>query len=54
MSDKGVREFVNRYLPSYNAYLPGLYDKGPTTSKPGHLLYVEVDENRALVAADAR
>jgi D-glycerate 3-kinase len=54
MSDKGVRAFVNRYLPAYKAYLPALYKSGPTTSRPGHLLYVEVNENRALVAADAR
>jgi D-glycerate 3-kinase len=54
MSDDGVRAFVNRYLPAYRAYLLALYKSGPATSRQGHLLYVEVDETRALVAADAR
>ena len=54
MSDEGVREFVNRYLPAYEAYLPALYAQGPTTAQKGKLLYVEVDANRALAQAEAR
>ena len=54
MSDEGVREFVNRYLPSYDAYLPALYEKGPANAKPGKVLYIDVNEHRALVAASTK
>ncbi|KAA8540442.1 hypothetical protein F0562_024639 [Nyssa sinensis] len=29
MSDEEVMDFVSRYLPAYNAYLPALYSEGP-------------------------
>jgi D-glycerate 3-kinase len=50
MSDEQVRQFVDRFMPAYRAYLPRLYAQGPTTATPGKLLVVEVDENREPVA----
>ena len=41
-----VRDFVSRYLPAYNAYLPTLYSEGPSGSDPQHLLNIEIDEKR--------
>jgi hypothetical protein len=54
MTDQQVADFVDRYMPAYKAYLPGLYAQGPTTAKPGQLLVVEVDRNRAIVEDEAR
>lgn len=54
MSDEGVTEFVNRYLPAYDTYLPGLYEEGPTTCQKGRTLFIEVDEHRQLIAAEAQ
>lgn len=50
MTDDQVAEFVSRYIPPYEAYLPGLYAHGPTTATPGHTLIIEVDKSRAPVA----
>ena len=41
-----VKDFVSRYLPAYNAYLPTLYSEGPRGSDPKHLIVVEIDEER--------
>ncbi|KAL5056899.1 hypothetical protein RYX36_028503 [Vicia faba] len=46
MSDDEVNDFVSRYLPAYNAYLPTLYSQGPNGSDPQHLLIIEIDEKR--------
>ncbi|KAJ7962932.1 D-glycerate 3-kinase, chloroplastic [Quillaja saponaria] len=46
MSDEEVKDFVSRYLPAYNAYLPTLYSEGPNGSDPDHLLVIEIDEGR--------
>lgn len=46
MSDEEVEDFVSRYLPAYNAYLPTLYTEGPSGSEPEHLLIVDIDEGR--------
>ncbi|GAB2293582.1 hypothetical protein Dimus_027791 [Dionaea muscipula] len=46
MSDDEVLDFVSRYLPAYNAYLPTLYSEGPNGSDPKHLLVVDIDEGR--------
>ncbi|PON58910.1 P-loop containing nucleoside triphosphate hydrolase [Trema orientale] len=46
MSDEEVKDFVSRYLPAYNAYLPTLYSEGPSGSDPKHLLLIEIDEGR--------
>lgn len=29
MTEEEVKDFVNRYMPAYATYLPGLYDHGP-------------------------
>lgn len=50
MTDEQVEAFVDRFMPSYRCYLPGLYSQGPTTAAPGRLLVVEVDESREPVA----
>lgn len=41
-----VMDFVSRYLPAYNAYLPTLYSEGPNGSDPERLLVIEIDEGR--------
>lgn len=41
-----IMDFVSRYLPAYNAYLPALYAQGPNRSDPDHLLVIEIDEGR--------
>ncbi|KNA12066.1 hypothetical protein SOVF_129040 isoform A [Spinacia oleracea] len=46
MTDEEVMDFVSRYLPAYNAYLPSLYAEGPSGSDPNHTLVVEIDEGR--------
>ncbi|KAM1412680.1 hypothetical protein EV2_025806 [Malus domestica] len=46
MSDDEVKDFVSRYLPAYNAYLPTLYSEGPEGSDSKHLIVVEIDEGR--------
>lgn len=46
MTDEEVIDFVNRYMPAYETYLPSLYEKGPTTSREGNCLVIEVDEDR--------
>ncbi|KAL4425715.1 hypothetical protein ABPG75_009731 [Micractinium tetrahymenae] len=51
MTDEQVAAFVDRFMPAYRAYLPGLYAAGPTTARPGRLLVVQVDEGREPVAA---
>lgn len=50
MTDEQIKDFVDRYIPAYKAYLPSLYSEGPTTAQPGSLLVVEVDQQRAPVA----
>lgn len=47
MTDEQVKDFVDRYMPAYRAYLPSLYAQGPTTARAGHTLFVQVDEARA-------
>uniref|UniRef100_A0A7C8Z4X4 Glycerate 3-kinase n=1 Tax=Opuntia streptacantha TaxID=393608 RepID=A0A7C8Z4X4_OPUST len=46
MSDEEVLDFVSRYLPAYNAYLPTLYSEGPNGSDPNRTLMIEIDEGR--------
>ena len=45
-----VADFVDRYMPAYRAYLPGMYKSGPTTGKAGRTLMLEIDENRGLTS----
>eukprot|EP00892_Ulva_mutabilis_P004232 jgi/Ulvmu1/2180/UM013_0025.1 len=49
MSDDEVAVFVRRYMPAYEAYLPALYARGPTTARPGRTLFVRVGESRQLL-----
>ena len=46
-----VKDFVNRYMPAYKAYLPHMYKEGPTTGKDDNVLMFEIDESRGLVHA---
>ncbi|CAA6666318.1 unnamed protein product [Spirodela intermedia] len=50
MSDEEVMDFVSRYLPAYNAYLPVLYSEGPRGMDRDRLLVVEVDDGRNPIA----
>ena len=50
MAAPQVAAFVDRFMPAYRCYLGGLYERGPTTARPGHLLVVEVGEGREPVA----
>jgi D-glycerate 3-kinase len=43
-----IADFVDRYMPAYKAYLPGMYAHGPTTARPQRTLMLEIDENRGL------
>jgi D-glycerate 3-kinase len=48
-----VKDFVDRYMPAYAAYLEGLYQHGPAVSK-GPVLSFQIDHGRNPVAdADA-
>lgn len=49
MTDKQLEDFVSRFMPAYQAYLPGLYSHGPSTARHGHTLVLEVDEDRLPV-----
>ncbi|MFS7950532.1 putative glycerate 3-kinase [Helianthus anomalus] len=51
MTDEEVMDFVSRYLPAYNAYLPTLYTEGPKGSDSEHTLIVEIDEGRNPILA---
>lgn len=53
MTDEQVADFVDRYMPAYRAYLTSLYAEGPTTSKPGCLLEIHIDEGRTPVSGKA-
>ena len=44
-----VKDFVNRYMPAYKAYLPGMYSSGPSTGRGDNVVTFEIDESRGLV-----
>eukprot|EP00798_Chlamydomonas_sp_ICE-L_P021504 gene21504-28486_t len=50
MTNDQIADFVARFQVAYRAYLPGLYNNGPTTAKAGRLLTIQVDQNRTPVA----
>ncbi|KAK2984892.1 hypothetical protein RJ640_008657 [Escallonia rubra] len=52
MTDDEIMDFVSRYLPAYNAYLPTLYSEGPKGSDPDHVLVIEIDEGRNPILAN--
>lgn len=43
-----VKDFVDRYMPAYKAYLPKMYAEGPSTGRDGNVLMFEINETRAL------
>lgn len=54
MTAEQIADFVSRFMPAYQAYLPGLYARAPTTAQPGKTLIIEVDQNRSPVAEQPR
>ena len=48
MTDEQVADFVDRFLPAYEAYLPGSAELGPPGSKKGKVLVVGVEDDRSL------
>ncbi|KAJ0256706.1 D-glycerate 3-kinase [Hirschfeldia incana] len=52
MSDDEVNDFVSRYLPAYKAYLPTLYEEGPSGSEPERVLAIDIDEERNPILAN--
>ena len=50
LTDDEVADFVDRFLPAYDAYLPGLYSRGPFGGGlSGRTLTVRVDRNRNVL-----
>merc|ERR1712187_741189 len=55
MSEQEVKDFVDRYMPAYQHYLPGLYEAGPGGRKKTErgvavdALMVTINENRMPV-----
>eukprot|EP00182_Erythrolobus_australicus_P000638 CAMPEP_0185840652 /NCGR_PEP_ID=MMETSP1353-20130828/16597_1 /TAXON_ID=1077150 /ORGANISM="Erythrolobus australicus, Strain CCMP3124" /LENGTH=103 /DNA_ID=CAMNT_0028540009 /DNA_START=21 /DNA_END=332 /DNA_ORIENTATION=- len=45
MTEEQLREFVSRFMPAYEAYLPQLYS-APGELAP-HVLTIEIDKQRA-------
>lgn len=50
MTDQEVRDFCERFQPAYRLYLPGLYEKGPTTASSGKLLRLRIGQDRTLLS----
>ena len=55
MSDEEVKAFVDKYIPAYKTYLPGLYDESNHKKNLGckasdDVFMFEVDAKRAPVA----
>ena len=48
MTDEQVRDFVDRFLPAYEAYLPGSAERGPPGCREGGVLVVGVEDDRSL------
>jgi len=51
LSDDAVRDFVDRFMPAYQAYLPSLYNEGPWMCRDKYTagMTVSVDETRSPV-----
>jgi D-glycerate 3-kinase len=49
MTEDQVADFVSRYMPAYEAYLPNLYKEGPSSARRGRNLTIEVDQSRSPV-----
>lgn len=48
MTDEQVADFVDRFLPAYEAYLPGAAERGPPGCREGRVLVVGVEDDRSL------
>ena len=52
LSDAEIADFVGRFMPAYEAYLPKLYADGPPGAagrNPSKVLTIPIDANRAPV-----
>lgn len=49
LTDEQVADFVDRFMPAYRAYLPGLYKDGPHMAAGRPTLAFQVDRNRTPV-----
>lgn len=55
MTEAEVKDFVDRYMPAYHAYLPALYSEGPDGAEGKPVLSFQIDATRNPVAeADAK
>ena len=54
LSEAQVADFVQRFMPAYAAYLPGLYAEGPTGRAGAPVLSLRVDATRTLQGAAER
>lgn len=52
LSDAQVKDFVDRFMPSYAAYLPRLYAEGPAGRAGVPRLALDIDQDRTLIAAE--
>ncbi len=48
LTDEQVRDFVSRFMPAYQHYSPGLYNR-KTSICDGHELHIKIDQNRQPV-----
>ncbi|CAM6095088.1 unnamed protein product [Calypogeia fissa] len=46
MTDQQIADFVSRYIPAYNAYLPSLYSVGPRNSTADNTLKFSINKER--------
>ena len=46
MTKAEVQDFVSRYMPAYEHYLPGLYASGPDASEGKPVLSFRIDDGR--------
>lgn len=53
LSDAQVADFVARFMPAYEAYLPQLYAEGPAPAGGAPTLALDVDQDRGLAGAQA-
>lgn len=51
LTEAQVADFVQRFMPAYAAYLPGLYAEGPTGRAGAPVLSLAVDATRTLQRA---
>ena len=51
LTDAQVADFVDRFMPAYKAYLPGLYSAGPAGKQGAPRLVLEIDSSRTLRGA---